>query len=173
MSWHGEVSIALRYSKSHLLYAMENGNAYATSVRIPDVADDSSIELLLTNPQTSNKNICWTALVAASEGKAYLDMYGQVTTNDTGTSLYQTQKFAGSSKTSVADTEYNGSYSYTSANLIYQTLVPGGGGPHSVGGEAIDAELAMASPNHNVLISLTNKAGSAKDMSLRIVWIDC
>lgn len=161
------------FAKSHLKYAMEDGRAYAASIRVADVADDGTLQVLLSNPADSPKNICWTSLVVASEGKAYLDMYGQVTVDTPGIALVQVQKFSGSSKTSVADTEYNGAYSYTAPHHIYQTLIPGGSGPKSVGGQATDAELAMAIPGRNVLIVLTNKAGSAKDMSIRIVWIDC
>ena len=165
--------IPTKFSKSHLLYAMENGDAYATSIRIEEVANDGTIRLLLSNPADSVKNICWVALVASSEGKAYLDMYGQVTVDTPGTPLFQVQKFSGSPKTSVADTEYNGTYTYTDDHRIYNCLIPGGSGPKTVGGQATDAELALAIPGRNVLIVLTNKGGAKKDMAMRIVWIDC
>lgn len=160
-------------AKSHVKYAMENGDVYAASIRVEDVADDGTLEVLLSNPADSLKNICWSALVVAAEGKAYLDMYGQITVDTPGTAMTQTQKFSGSSNTSVADTEYNGAYTYSAPHLIYQALIPGSTGPHAVGGQAADAELAMAIPGRNVLIVLTNKGGAAKDMSMRIVWIDC
>ena len=152
---------------------MENGDVYAASIRVEDVADDGTLKVLLSNPADSLKNICWCALVVAAEGKAYLDMYGQVTVDTPGTALSQVQKLSGSPNTSVADTEYNGVYTYGAPNHIYTFLIPGGSGPKSVGGQATDAELAMAIPGCNVLITLTNKGGAAKDMSLRIVWIDC
>jgi hypothetical protein len=159
-------------AKTHVLHAMEDGRVYASSIRVSDVADDGTLQVLLSNPSDSIRNICWVALVIASEGKAYVDMYGQVTVDTPGTALTQVQKFSGSPKASVADTEYNGAYSYTAPHCIYQALLPGGSGPKSIGGSATDAELAIAIPGRNVLIVLTNKAGSAKDMSLRIVWID-
>ena len=135
MSWHSDVLKNSKYSKSHLLYAEENGDAYGNSVRIEDVADDGTINLLLFNPSDSGKNLCWINLEVASEGKAYIDFYGDVTTNVTGTALFQCNKNAGSTRTSVARTEYNGSYIFTSANLIHQSLLPGGTGPQSIGGE--------------------------------------
>lgn len=159
-------------AKTHLLNAMENGRSFACSIRVANVANDGTLKVLLSNPADSIKNICWIALVIASEGKAYVDMYGQVTVDTPGTALPQVQKFSGSSNTSVADTEYNGTYTYGDPNNIYQSLVPGGSGPKSIGGAASDAELAIAIPGRNVLIVLTNKAGSAKDMSMRIVWVD-
>ena len=158
------------FSKSYLLYAMEKGDAYAASIRVEDVADDGTLNVLLSNPADSPKDICWVSLTAASEGKSYLDMYGQVTVNAPGTALFQTQKFSGSSNTSVADTEYNGTY--TAVHRIFNCLIPGGSGPRTVGGKASDAELAMAIPGRNVLMVLTNKGGAAKDMAMRIVWID-
>lgn len=173
MSWYSDILKNSLYEKSHLLYAEENGDAYGTSVRVADVADDGTLNFLLFNPSNSSKNLCWVVLEAASEGKAYLDFYGDVTTNATGTASFQCNKYAGSTKTSVARTEYNGSYVFTSANLIHQTLLPGGTGPKSIGGGAIDAEVAIGGPGHNVLVQLTNKGGATKDMSLRIVWIDC
>lgn len=157
-------------AKSHVKYAMENGDAYASSIRKEDVAAGGTLKVLLSNPANSIKNICWVALVACSEGKAYLDMYGQVTVDTPGTAMYQTQKFSGSPNTSVADSEYDGAYTYSAANLIYQGLISGG---FFVGGELTDAELAMAIPDRNVLVVLTNKETSTKDMSIRIVWIDC
>ena len=160
-------------AKSHVKYAMENGDVYAASIRVENVADDGTLEVLLNNPADSPKNICWCALVVATEGKAYLDMYGQITVDTPGTAMAQTQKFSGSSKTSVAETEYNGAYTYSAPHLIYQALIPGGSGVKTVGGQATDAELAMAIPGRNVLIVLTNKGGATKDMSMRIVWIDC
>jgi hypothetical protein len=160
-------------AKSHLKYSMEKGDVYASSIRIADVADDGTLKVLLSNPADSTKNICWCALVVASEGKAYLDMYGQVTVDTPGTAMGQTQKLSGSSNTSVADSEYDGAYTYSAANLVHSSLIPGGSGPNSVGGQATDAELAMAIPGRNILVVLTNKAGSAKDMSIRIVWLDC
>lgn len=160
-------------AKTHIKYSMENGDVYASSIRVTDVADDGTLKVLLSNPADSTKNICWSALVVASEGKAYLDMYGQVVVDTPGTALTQVQKLSGSSKTSVADTEYNGTYTYGAPNRIYSFLIPGGSGAKTVGGQATDAELAMAIPGRNVLIVMTNKGGAAKDMSMRIVWIDC
>jgi len=160
-------------AKSHVKYSMENGDVYAASIRVEDVADDGTLEVLLNNPADSPKNICWSALVVAAEGKAYLDMYGQITVDTPGTAMAQVQKFSGSSKTSVADTEYNGTYTYSAPHLVYQALIPGGSGAKTVGGQATDAELAMAIPGRNVLIVVTNKGGAAKDISVRIVWIDC
>ncbi len=160
-------------AKTHIKYSMENGDAYAASVRSEGLADDGTLKVLLSNPADSLKNICWVSLVVAAEGKAYLDMYGQVTVDTPGTALAQVQKFSGSSNTSVADSEYDGAYSYGAPNLIYSFLIPGGTGVKTVGGQSTDAELAMAIPGRNVLIVLTNKAGSAKDMSMRIVWLDC
>ena len=161
----------LGLGKSTLLHALEKGDAYATSIRVAAVADEGTLKVLLANPPDSDRNILWMVLVVASEGKAYLDMHTQVTVSVAGTDLYQTQKFAGSPNTSVANTEYNGTY--TGGTLLYQFLVPGGSGPQTVGGQTTDAELAMAIPGVNVLITLTNKAGAAKDMAMRIVWIDC
>lgn len=157
-------------AKSHVKYSMENGDVYASSIRVEDVASDGTLKVLLSNPADSVKNICWCALVAASEGKAYLDMYGQVVVDTPGTAMFQTQKFAGSPNTSVADTEYDGVYTYSAANLIYQGLISGG---FFVGGELTDAELAMAIPGKSVLVVLTNKETGTKDMSIRIIWIDC
>ena len=94
-----------RLGKSTLLYALEKGDAYATSIRVAGVADDGTLKILLSNPSDSDRNILWMVLVAASEGKAYLDMHTQVTVTVAGTELYQTQKFAGSPNTSVANTE--------------------------------------------------------------------
>ena len=152
---------------------MDYCDVYAAYIRVEDVADDGTLKVLLANPADSTKNICWSALVVAAEGKAYLDMYGQITIDTPGTAMTQVQKLSGSSNTSVADTEYNGAYTYSAPHLIYQALIPGGSGVKTVGGQATDAELAMAIPGRNVLIILTNKGGAAKDMSLRIVWIDC
>jgi hypothetical protein len=160
-------------AKTHIKYSMENGDVYASSIRMADVADDGTLKILLSNPADSTKNICWSALIVASEGKAYLDMYGQITVDTPGTALAQVQKLSGSSRTSVADTEYNGTYTYSAPHLIYQALIPGGAGPHAIGGQAADAELAMAIPGRNVLIVMTNKGGATKDMSMRIIWIDC
>jgi len=173
MSWYSDLLERVKYSKSHVYWEEQEGITFGTSVRQEDVADNGTLNMLLFNPGDSGKSLCWVVLEAASEGKAYLDFYGDVVTNTTGTALFQINKHAGSATTSVARTEYNGSYIFTSANLMHETLIPGGVGPHSIGGGTADTEVAIGDPGHNVLVQLTNKGGATKDMSIRIVWMDC
>lgn len=172
MSWYSDLLERVKYSKSHVYWGEEEGITFGTSVR-QAVANDGTLNMLLFNPGDSGKSLCWVVLECASEGKSYLDLYGQVVTNVTGTALFQTNKHAGSSTTSVARTEYNGSYVFSSANLMHETLIPGGTGPQSLGGGSADAEVAIGDPGKNVLVQLTNKGGAEKDMSIRIVWMDC
>lgn len=111
-------------------------------------------------------------MIASAEGKAYTNMYTQVEVTVAGTELFQVQNYAGSDKTSVMEVEYGGTYTHPAANLAYDFLIPGGSGPQSVGGLAGDTELAQSVPGVNVLTVLTNKAGAAKDLALRLIWID-
>lgn len=173
MSWHSDLLKRAKYAKTHLYSGEEEGVSFGTSVRQVNVADDGTLNMLLLNPSDSDKALCWLVLETASEGKTYLDLYGDVVTNATGTAALKINKHAGSSTATVARVEYNGSYIFTSANLMHETVIPGGTGPHSLGGGTVDAEIAIGDPGHNVLVQLTNKGGAAKDMSLRIVWMDC
>jgi len=144
------------------------GYGFAVSHRFEGVADGSSVDLYFENPSDSGRTVYLITVEVGSFGQAYIDVYRSNTVTASGTTLTPVNLNFASSNSSVVKVEYGGTY--TTGTLTLNTICPGGKRSRAVGALADIGECAVMPEGFNFLVKVTNKSGTATDISIRIVW---
>jgi len=149
-------------------YKIYEGYGYAASHRFEGVADDATGEIYLENPSGSGKEIFIVAIDVISTGQGWVDIYRDNTVIASGTAITPVNLNFEKAYASVASVEHSGTY--TTGDQVHGSVVPGGARVRAVGGAAEVGESVVVPEDYNFLIRVTNKSGSAADMSIRILW---
>jgi len=146
------------------------GYGFSISHRFEDVAADGVVEVYFENPSASDRTIFIIAIECTSFAQAWVDLYRDALVTLSGTELAPINLNQGSDITSVVNVEYGGTYDISGAQLVHNTVVPGGSKIRAVGGLAEVGEAVAIPEEYSFLIRFTNKSASATDMSVRIIW---
>jgi len=147
---------------------IEEGKGFVVSRRFEGVASDAYVDIYFENPSGSGKKIHIEVVEVVSMAQAWVDIYRGNTVTASGTSIVPVNLNMESNNSSIANAEYGGSYS--TGELISNTVCPGGSRIRAVGGAAEVGEMMIIPPGLNILVRVTNKSASATDLSVRILW---
>jgi len=153
-------------------YKVYEGYAFSVSKRFAAVAPDSAVEIYFENPSDSGREIYIIALECTTLAQAWVDVYRGVSITASGTAITPVNLNFASTITSVANVEYGGTYDTSEADLVHETVVPGGSKKEAIGALAEVGESVVVPPDttKNLLARITNKSASDTDMSIRIMW---
>lgn len=150
---------------------LESGFSFLASQRSTSVANGDTRTIFIDNPGNSPRNAVGMVIRANASAKMQLDIFEDVTLNDTGTLISAKNANVGADTSSVVNVSENGSYSNL-GDAIFETIVPGGGTSGlQIGGES-QASTLYIPPGHNILLQATNTSGGGEDLVLNIKWIE-
>jgi len=147
---------------------IQEGVAFSVSRRFVGVADEDTGYMYFENPSESGKIIHLIIVEVTAFGQGHVDVYRASTINNSGTQITPVNLNLGSGNQSIAYVEYNGSY--TPGNKVHETVAPGGTKVRAIGSLVEVGEEVYIPPGYNLLVGVTNKAGTASDFSIRILW---
>jgi len=147
-----------------------DGYGFSISHRFENIGADAAVEVYFENPSASGKTAFIVAIECGSFGQAYIDLYRDVSVTSSGTSLTPVNLNQGSTNTSVVDVEYGGTYDISGAELVHNTVLPGGSKVRAIGDLAEVGESVVIPEEYSFLVRLINKSAAATDMSMRIIW---
>jgi len=147
-----------------------DGYGFSISHRFEGVASDGVAEVYFENPSGSERTVFIIAIECTSFAQGWVDVYRDALVTSSGTELTPVNLNQGSTNTSVVDVEYGGTYDISEAQLVHNTVVPGGSRQRAIGSLAEVGETVVIPAEYSLLIRFTNKSASAADMSIRIVW---
>ena len=151
-----------------LFYKIYEGKAYSVSHRYEGVASDAYVDMYFENPSGSGKKVYVAIIEVVTFAQAWVDIYRNVSVTSEGTQLTPVNLNLGSNNQSVAKVMYGGTYSVGTPAL--NTVCPGGSLIRAIGGATEVGETAIIPEGKNILVRVTNKSGSASDLSIRIIW---
>jgi len=153
-----------------VFYDVNLGRAFSASKRFESLANDASKEILFINPSESGIKVYIIAVEISGFANAYIDIYDDVNVTSNGTEIATRNLNLGSSATPKAEVYYDGSY--TPADKIHETILPGGIKTFAVGALAEIGETVKIPAGHNLMARITNKGGTTSDFSIRFLWIE-
>ena len=157
-------------SRMESTQAVIDGNtfyAYKIKGHGDTLADDASIQILLTTPATVDVGI---GVQALSAGNSELKIYEGATSVTGGTLFVPKNRNRASTLTSNAGVITDPATA-TGTTVIYESLVIGGTGGHAAGAGA-STDYAICKRNTSYLFVLTNRSGQANIAQLSIVWVE-
>jgi len=149
---------------------IQMGYGFSVSKRFTGVANGSYSDVYFENPSGSGGNIYIIAIECSSLGSGWMDCYRNTTITASGTTLTPINLNFSSTNNSIANIEYGGTYDITGATLVHETVLPGGSKVRAIGSVAEIGESVIIPNGYDLLVRLTNKSGTATDMSIRIIW---
>jgi len=153
------VTITYPHEKGH------DGLQFETCTINIDVADEASTNMLL-NPGYEAHLVG----SVSSEGKAYVFLYEDPSTTG-GTTINVICTNRNNPKTTTSTIHFNPTISSVGTKLTCE-LLNGGEGPRSPGGSASRAVEWILDPDKTYLLQIVNKAGSAKDHGVNLIWYE-
>ena len=147
---------------------IEQGLAFSVSKRFENVASDTVVEILFSNPNGSGKTVYIVAIEIIATGQGFVDIYRDVTIETAGIQLNVMNLNLGSTNVSSCVIETGGTY--TNGTLAHQTVVYGGTKVNAVGSLAEVGERIIIPEGRNFMIQFVNKAQTSIDLSIRILW---
>lgn len=148
-----------------LLEAIRNGKAFSVSKRFPNEVSGNVVYLWFGSNATTHMSI----VECISTGQAWVDIYeGAVVT--AGTPVTPQNLNLGSTNVSSATVVTGGTLDLTNATLVHETVVPGGTSVRAIGFATEVGEDVIIPSGKDIMIQMTNQAGTAADMSIRMIW---
>ena len=147
---------------------IDEGKAFSASHRFVNVAADEVIETFFENPSTSNKKANIITVEIVVQGTSFIDIYRDNVKVSSGTSIPIMNLDLSSPNTSEVIVEYGGTY--TPGTLAHQTVAPGGSKIRAIGSVSEVGERVKIPPGYNILVRVTNKAGTSITISTRFLW---
>jgi len=146
------------------------GYGFSISYRFEDVAADGVVEVYFENPSGSTITVFIIVIECTSLAQGWIDLYRDASVTSSGTELTPVNLNQESTNTSEANVEYGGTYDISGAQLVHNTIAPGGTKKEAVGGLAEVGETVIIPAGYSLLVRFTNKSAAATDMSIRVVW---
>jgi len=147
---------------------IELGYSFSASRRIEGLPAENSEDTWFENPSGSGREVNIVAVEVAGLGSGWIDIYHGNIKVSAGIPIEKINLNLGSPNQAVALPEYGGSY--TPGKLAHSTVLPGGIKINAIGSMAEVGERLKLPPGYNILIRLTNKAGTTTDYSIRFLW---
>jgi hypothetical protein len=150
--------------------AVIDGNtfyAYKIKGHSDTLADDASIQILLTTPENADIGV---GVQALSEGNSELTVYEGATSVTGGTLFVPRNRNRASTITSNSGVLINPTTA-TGTTVVYESLVIGGTGGHAAGA-ASSSDYAICKRNTSYLFVLTNRSGQANIAQLSVIWVE-
>jgi|Deesub1362A_J573_1020465.scaffolds.fasta_scaffold00330_92 hypothetical protein len=147
----------------------EEGKSYSASVRQDAVADASNLTIYLENPGGSGRTLYLVIAECVSTGQGDIDIYEGATSTG-GTDIEPRNLNLGITTPSVANVTHSGTVNLSGANLVHQTVAPGGRLVRAVGSASEVGETIIIPETKNFLLIFTNRAGTTANMSVRLLW---
>lgn len=144
------------------------GRLFVVSKRWTGLSTDDYADLIISNPSNSGRELYILTIETKAYGQAWVDMWEDSSGLGSGTALDVANKYIGSSETSVAQVEVDGTY--TVGTKVHETVIPGGSGIFAIGGSSELGIGGIIGQGHNLHIRVTNKDSFESDVSIRIVW---
>lgn len=132
-----------------------------------ELANDGSIDIVITSPATKALGIGFVAIIA---GDSEIKVYEDVTVTSGGTVVVPTNRNRTSSKTSSSGVLVNPTLD-TLPSVLYESLIIGGQGGHAAG-VTHQGDYAVIKPDTSYLFRLTNRSGQAQIAQLTIQWVE-
>lgn len=146
-----------------------DGKAYITPHRIEDLANGSSESIYFSNPSGSGKRAHIIAIIVSSLAQAFLDIYKNPLVTANGTQLTPVNLNLSVNTPSSMYVEYGGTYDTSSAERVYEDVIPGGRKNKAVGVLAELGENIVLPAGTSLLITLTNNSGAASSYAVHII----
>ena len=145
-----------------------DGKAFSVSHRFTNIASNAEAVMVFNNPSESDRTAYIVIIEVVTMAQAWVDIYRDNIITDIGTAITPMNLNLGSNNTSVMQVGYNGAY--VEGTLALNTVCPGGTRVRAIGGATEVGESVVIPPGKNMLVKVTNKSGSAQDLSIRILW---
>jgi len=149
-------------------HRIERGYAFSASHRFESVASDETRDVWFENPDGSGREVNIVAVEVALLGQAWIDIYRDNVKIASGIPIPTMNLNLGSPNEAVALPEYGGQYQ--AGKLAHSTVAPGGRLVRILGSVVEVGERLKMPPGYNILIRVTNKAGTTVDFSVRLIW---
>jgi len=144
------------------------GDTYHYSNIFIDVADDASADFLVK--VGANKDLHST-FAGEAGGDSYPYLLRSPTVSSNGFEVSPVNKNSNYSNNSDAQIFINPVVT-ASGDILYQSYIPGGSGPKTFGGSAEERDEWVLKKSTDYLVRMTNVAGSAKIMSMRMTYYE-
>jgi hypothetical protein len=163
------ISTTSQKNISHPHHEIHDGKTYRVNKLWEDVADDAIVSIAFKNHSSTEMHFSGKV---TCEGKAYVYLFENPTLDTLGTLETPINMRRSSSNVSNASAYSNSDYSTGAATEIDVDLVPGGTGPFAVGGEVRGGTEFIFNTASNYILTVQNKAGSAKDININTQWYE-
>ncbi len=150
-----------------LHYKIHQGNAFAISTLVDNVADGANLDFLI---QVGSSELHIT-FEGSSEGLAWTFLYENPTFSAAGTTVTPLNRARDSSIVTTATVTTAPTVS-DAGTALFSGLFPGGVGNKTVGGSAAERNEWVLARNTNYLGRITNKAGATKDISFTATYYE-
>jgi hypothetical protein len=144
------------------------GETFHVARLVEDVANNASIDLLIVVGATKKLHL---TMVGTAAGDAHAYLYETPTTSAAGTAVTAHNKNRGSSDTTTATITHTPTVS-APGTALDTALIPGGTKQQATGSSGAQRDEWILKKSTTYLLRLTNKAGSAKDMSVGLTWYE-
>ena len=163
----GSVGVDSFITMTRLQKRIEDGYAFSVSHRFESVGSDEVVTMYFENPSDSGRTVYVVVVEVTSLAQAWVDVYRNVTPSG-GTSITPVNLNFAEDIPSAAIVKYG--VTFEGGVHVTKLVCPGGSRVNAVGGAVEVGESVIVPPGYNVLIAVTNKSGSATDLSIRIIW---
>jgi len=153
---------------SRLEDKIERGIAFSVSKRFNSISSGESVKIVFINPSQSNKKAHIVIVEIISTGQGAIDVYKDVTIEQSGIQLGAMNLNFGSANTATCIVETGGTY--TAGSLVYEGVVHGGIRVNAVGSIITLGKSIIVSEGKNFMLQFTNRAQTAVDVSIKIIW---
>ena len=151
-------------------HEVHEGKTYQSSYKSPegsDVADNGNITFLIV----TGDRLCHIVFMGAAGGDTESLLYEGVTTSDDGTPIFVHNMNRNGIMTPSTAVYVTPTISDTGLTL-HNSLISGGTGPHSGGGQARTNTEWILKPNLKYAARMINRSGCATPMSFIAQWYE-
>lgn len=141
--------------------------AYSTKGDGNTLADDASIDIVVTPPVTKNIGIGFVTRIA---GDAEFKVYENVTNVVGGTVFVPRNRNRASTRVAQTGVIIQPS-SVTTNGVLYEEIIIGGTGGNAAGA-TLQGDYAIIKANTSYLFRLTNRSGQARIAELFVQWVE-
>ena len=139
--------------------------AYSSKGNSTPLADDASIDIVITPPATKNIGI---GFITRIEGDAEFRVYENVTNVVGGTIFVPRNRNRASNKIAQTGVIIQPT-SLTTNGILYEEIIVGGSGGNAAGA-SLEGDYAIIKANTSYLFRLTNRSNQARIAELFIQW---
>jgi len=149
---------------------IEEGYGFMASKRFENLANGAFVDVFFENPPDSNRKVNIVVIEVGAFGQGHLDVFKNNTKVAGGTIIEPQNLNLGSPNEAKALLEHGGNY--VAGKKIHETVAFGGTKVRLVGSASEIGERLILPPSYNIIVRITNKAGTATDFSIEFKWFE-